>query len=788
MLKSLFITAARNLIRNPFFSFINIFGLSAGLTAFLLLFLYVYNEVTFDRFHAKHDRIYRLLENRMEYTKGLTVPYLIGNFPDVETGTRILDWTSHKLISGEQKINQPIVFVDSGFFDVFTFKFLEGNPREALDKKYGIVLTRKLAVKLFGNEPALNRIIDVDQNEHQLIVTGVVEDIPDNSSVEFEALTDYETGFELDPWLLEVHDWYNTYSASYVLLKKDADKELLESKFVPFVEENFLTGESAKPRLNLLPLKDLYNHITNNESFTYLLICVAAGIALIACINFINLFTAASSKRIREIGMRKTMGATSDQLVFLFLGEALIISFFAIIAGMFTTLLILPWYNDMFQAQLEFNISENPYLILILLVFWLISGLLGGLMPAFRLSKLPAISSVKGKVTQRSGRSGFGNGFASLQFAITIFLIIGTLTIRKQISFMQNHSLNFDSENVIVLRTSLEDYDDEEAAKQKFRAVINKLKADSRIAAVATSSQVPGTYIENYNMFYTDGWTKEEGIRLRQVDVGPGYFKTYGIKFLEGDYANEEYLTDSNAVVINHKALVDLGAEYGLNNLLRSSSKDGQPFRIIGVVEDFYYQGLHREIQPLIHYYSKYVDDQPAYISVRVKPGYMMVILDMLKDSWKSVPPAAELNYFFADEEITREYDFVIRTGSLAALFSVLAMILSCLGLLAMIMFVINRRIKEIGIRKVIGATSGNILQLFTIQYVKWIILSFVFAAPAALFIMNKWLENFAYKTILSWWILVLAGIIAISTAILTILWLTWRAAAKNPVEVLRYE
>jgi putative ABC transport system permease protein len=280
--------------------------------------------------------------------------------------------------------------------------------------------------------------------------------------------------------------------------------------------------------LNLLPLKELHNHVTSNESFTYLLICVAVGIALIACINFINLFTAASSKRIREIGMRKTMGATAGHLVFLFLGEALIISFFAIVAGVFITVLILPLYNDMFHARLAFNIVENPLLILILLAFWLITGLFGGLMPAFGLSKLPTISSVKGKVPHKTARSGLGNGFASLQFAITIFLIIGTLAIQKQISFMQNHSLNFDSENVIVLRTGLHDYSDEQTAEQKFRAVINELKADSRIVSVTTSNQVPGTYIENYNMFYTDGWAHEESVRLRQVDIGPVISKPTG--------------------------------------------------------------------------------------------------------------------------------------------------------------------------------------------------------------------------------------------------------------------
>lgn len=788
MLKNLFITAIRNLLRNPFFSLINIFGLSAGLSAFLLLFLYVYNEITYDGFNQNRDRIYRICEDQMEYTKGLTVPYLLENFPEVENGTRMLDWSSHRLAYQDNETRQTITYADTGFFHIFSFKFLEGNADQALKDKYGVILTQELAEKLFGRTSALNKTIQVDFEDRQLTVSGVIGKIPDNSSVKFDAITNYETGNELDPWLGSIHDWYNTFSPSYVLLRENSDLESLESKFVPFVEENFLTGESTKPKLNLLPLSAVHNHITSNQSFTYLLICIAAGIALIACINFINLFTAASSCRIRETGMRKAMGASANHLVLLFLGEALVISFFAVIAGLFITLLILPFYNGMFHAQLEFNTWNNPWLFLVLLLFWLFSGALGGLVPALRLAKLPTISSLKGIIRSPASRDRFKNSFASLQFTITVFLIIGALMIKKQISYMQNHSLNFDSENVVVIRTDLLDYPDQALASQKFKAIINDLKSDSRILSVTTSSQVPGTYIENYNMFYTNGWAPEAGIRLRQVDIGPEYFKTFGIRFIEGDYASEEYLSDSNAVVINQTALKELGAGRALNNLLYASSPTGQPFNIIGVVEDFYYQGLNRKIQPLIHFYSPYVKDQPEYISVRVRPGQLSGALEMLKKEWTVIPPSKELNYFFADDEINKQYEFVIQTSSLATYFSILAMILSCLGLLAMLMFVINKRIKEIGIRKVVGASVGNILGLFTLQYIKWIGLSLVIAVPIAYYAMNKWLENFAYKTIMSWWIFGLSGLIAFSIAIITIIWFTWRAATQNPVEILRYE
>lgn len=786
MIRSLIFTAIRNLVKNPFFSFINIFGLSAGLSAFLLLFLYVYNEITYDRFNKKEKRIYRLCENQLEYTKGLAVPYIMENFPEVENATRVLDWSSHRFTYEQKELKDNITCADTGFFHIFSFKFIEGNPDLALKNKYGVVLTKNIASRLFGEEPALNKIINVDYGSFQLTVTGVVDEIPDNSSIKFDLIVNNQTGFELDPWLKDIHDWYNTFSQSYVLVRQNTDIKALEHKFIPFVEEKFLTGEQQKPELNLLPLAELHNYTTNNQSFTYLLLCIAAGIALIACINFIHLFTAASSSRIKEIGIRKTMGATRKQLFLLFFGEALVISFLAIIAGIFLSFMLLPFYNNLFHAHLEMDLVGNPFLIPIIAVFWLLTGTLSGFVPAIRLSNISTIASIKGMAL--ISRNKFRNAFAIFQFMITIFLIIGALTIRKQISFMKNHSLNFDSENVVVLKTDLDDYRDQDAARQKVNAIVDALKADSRVASVTVSNNVPGTYQENYNNFYTDGWSQKESVSLRQVYIGPEYFKTYGIRFLEGDYSNEEHIVDSNLVVINHAALKQLGAESGLNNILYASSRNGQPYKIIGVVEDYFYQGLHRNIQPLIHFYSPHISEDPEYISVRIKAGQIPEALAMLKKQWKEIPPAKELNYFFADDAINKQYEFVTQTSSLAGFFSILAMILSCLGLLAMLMFIINRRIKEIGIRKAVGATAGNILQLFSFQYTKWIALSFVIASPVAFYAMNKWLQNFAYKTEISWWIFILSGSMAFITALIVVCTQTLKAALANPVNALKYE
>jgi putative ABC transport system permease protein len=787
MLSNIFKIALRNIFKNKLFSAINIFGLSVGISAFLLLFLYIYNEVTYDRFHANHARIYRLMENHMAYSKGLVVPYILENFPEVENGSRYLDWSEKVFRVEDKDYPQQIHYVDTGFFSLFSFRFVEGNPMTALSNKYSVILTKRLAHSYFGDEPALNKtIVAVNENQH-LTVTGVVEDIPTNSSIRFSMLTNYETGLVLDPWLEDIHDWYNTFSESYIMVKEGTDIKALEEKFVPFVETHFLSGDT-KPKLNLLALSNLHDHQTSNKSFTYILICIALGILLIASANFVNLSTVLSYSRFKEVGMKKTLGANKSAIRSQFLGESITISLFAVCFGIALTIFILPVYNQMFETKLVFNVFENPYLLMAILSIWIVSGTLSGFIPAIHLSKLTLLESLKGKVKPGRRNDFFKHSLVSLQFVVAIFLMIGTIVIIKQINFMKSHALNFDAENVIIIRTNISMIKDQEAAIQKLKVVVNELENDPRVISTTVSSQVPGTYIENYNNFYTNGWAQEEKLIMRQTDIGADYFKTYGVKFIEGDPIREKTITEPNLVVINETAYKMLKAESAVDNYLYGSSRSGEPFKIIGVVEDFHYQGLHREIQPLIHFYRSELNAYGNFISVRVLPGQTTALLDVLNDKWKSVPPALDLDYFFANEEINKQYRFVTQTSSLAAYFSALAIIISCLGLFAMIIYITTRKIKEIGIRKVVGANEKEILLQLLNRYAVLIFTAFVLAVPLSHYFMGKWLESFAYKTDLSLWVYALAGLLAMCIALATVSWQSWRAATRNPVEALRYE
>ncbi|MGK7394005.1 MAG: ABC transporter permease [Candidatus Cyclobacteriaceae bacterium M3_2C_046] len=788
MLKNLFTTALRNLFKNKLISAINIFGLSAGVSAFLLLFLYIYHEETYDHFHDNKDQIYRLMENDMVFTRGLTAPTLLETFPEIKNATRFLDWAEHRIEYQDVSIRQTTHYVDTSFFNMFSFQFIEGNPDNALNNKYSVVLTKPFAERLFGQESALNKTISVDFDKHQLTVTGVVAPIPENSSINFSVITSYATGVELDPWLEMVHDWYNTFSQSYVMLDQHTHIESLESKFIPFVNEHFITGESTKPTLKLLPLTELHGFTSENQSFTYILICIAAGIAVIAIFNFINLYSAASSGRIKEVGMRKTMGASYQHLLGLFYGESLLISFFAVIGGVLLTVLILPKYNQLFDTGLKLNLMENPWLWPIIFMLWILAGTLSGLIPAVRLSKVHTIASLKGKFSTSHSKMRFGPGMAVFQFAIAIFLIIGTIVIKKQITFMQDHALNLDAEQIVVVESQFEEYPDQEAASQKIKSIINALKNDSRIASVTTSSKVPGNYIENYNLFYPNGWSTLESIRLRKVDIGDDYFKTYGIKWLEGEQSRQSFLNDSNAVVINQTALNELGVHSAVGQILYENSKDGRPYKIVGVVDDYFYQGVHREIQPMIHYYQSYIEENPPYVSIRFRQGNLKATLEMLQEKWVSIPPVKPLNYFFVEDEINKQYAFVKQTSSLATYFSVLSVILCSLGLLAMTLFLINRRIKEIGLRKVVGASVFNIVGMLNFQYLKWIGVSVLLAVPLGYYAMNKWLQEFAHQTQLNWWVFGLAGLITLLIALLTVSFQTVKAAISNPVDALRYE
>ncbi|MBN2613109.1 MAG: ABC transporter permease, partial [Bacteroidales bacterium] len=745
MIKNYFITALRYLLRNRSFSIINTIGLSLGISAFILLFLYVRNELTYDSFHSNGNNIYRLCENQMEFTKSLAVPQLLQDYPEVINGSRYLDWSGHMITFNEKELIQEVRYVDTGFFSMFNFPLVYGNAGNPIAEKNYVVISKKIAEIYFGDENPVGKSLDVDFGKHSLVISGVINEIPGNSSIKFDLAVNHETGLELSPWLNYVHDWYNTFSQSYIMLKPGTDIIQFEEKIQKMVQDHFLSGNDKKPRLILLPLKQLHDKTSDNKTFIYILIFIAIGILIIASINFINLSTANSIKRSAEVGIRKAMGAGKKSLLRQFLGESLIISFLALFLAIVITELLLPVFNRMFNTGLFLDYSNFFLTYPVLLSLWLLTGLLSGIIPSVLLSRFNIISSLKGEIATGRRAARLRSAMVIFQLLISIVLIIGTTLMKKQIHFMKNHDLKIDHENVIVINTNSGQYKDRNAAIRKLEVILKELENDMRIVSTAPSQIVPGRYDENYNNFYPEEWSDVEFLSLRHGGVHKDYFKTYGIEFIEGDPYDENFVWDSNAVVINKAALMMFETESAVDKIIHSSQRSGYPHKIAAVVDDFHYMGLHRKIQPVLHYVSDERDLEYArFISVRVKPGEMPGVLDMLRKKYLSIEPAKELDYFFTDEEINKDYKQFEKISSVVGYFTILSIVIACLGLIALTVFVSRQRTKEIGIRKANGARTSQIMLLLTKEFTRWVVVAFVIACPVAWYFMDKWLQNFA--------------------------------------------
>ena len=538
----------RFLLKKKNYLLINVLGLGVGIASFLILFLYVYNDFTYNDFNKNMANIYRVREGKGVDTKGLLLPKMLEQIPEVENGTRIFTWAGFRMSHGETAFPENIQYVDTGFFSVFSFPFIEGSAYLGIHDKYGVVISKQFAEKYFGKTPAVGKKLQVKFENTFLTVNGVV-DIPANSSVKFDIVTSYETGESISPWIKGVHDWYNTFSTT------------LES-----------------------------------------------------------------------------------------------------------------WQ-----------------------------------------------------------------------------------------------------------------YPDLNAASQKFKLISEELEANPYIESVSFSRNIPGDYDENYNTFSTKEGSGSVNISLRKAYIGKNYFKTYGIKILNGTGFDQDLTTYKNCMVLNKTAMEKLGFAGATGQIMHENS--GQDNKVIGEVDDFSYQGAQREMQPLAHFFTEQENLTGwNYLSVRAKPGASLQVIELLKKKWKETSPTATVNYFFTEDKLNEYYKEYVKVNQIVTWFSALAVILSCIGLFALSSYAMTRRTKEIGIRKVNGARVSEILTMLNKDFVKWMAIAFVIATPIAYYAMNKWLENFAYKTELSWWIFALAGLLALGIALLTVSFQSWKAATRNPVESLRYE
>ncbi len=799
MLKNYLRIALRNLLKYKGFTFINISGLSIGIACCILIMLYVKYEFSYDRFTEKSVRTYRvymeLADAKSKASFNLTSvpmgPALLNEYPEIETITRVRKvFRSTPVFSfGENKFYEEGLFAaDSDFFNIFQYKFIEGDPVTALKAPFSIVLTKDDAKKYFGNESALGKTIRAN-DQYNFKVTGVIQNIPDNTHFKFNSIVSFGSlknmpGKQLDNWL-----FFTT--RLYILLKDKNLAETLSTKLPGFVKEHFSEDEATSGEtyyVKIQPLTDI--HLNSNllyefepggdKAETYGFAVIGLLILLIACINFMNLSTARSLKRSKEVGLRKVMGAGRSKLIKQFLGESIIITIASVVVAIGLVIIFLPVADSLFPNKSfsvsEFSISE---ILLGLAIIILLVGFVAGSYPAFYLSKFNPTEIIQGKRDGRAKGIFFRKVLVIIQFAVSIALIIGTLTISSQLSFIRSRDLGFNKKFVMVIPVSRE-------FEKKYEVLRNSLIQDSQVKAVSFTSSIPGEALAQ-NAYRFEGSDIKSVISIPTYFVDEGFANALGLKFKEGRNFSKEFPSDEeDAFIINESAEKKFGWKSGVGKKIDWTSIDPpKNGKVIGVVKDFNYMSLHDEVGPVVIQIYK-----PRYRFVIIKISSLnpQNVISSVQTKWKSVLPAFPPEYKFLDESYQKLYTSDFRFEKIVNYFSLLSILIACLGLAGLSSYSVEQRRKEIGIRKVLGASITGIVIKFNLEQLMLLVISALIAFPAAYYFMNSWLEGFAYRITFPYWILFASALLAIFIALLTVSSQAIRAAKSNPVETLRYE
>lgn len=789
MLLNYFKIAVRSLLKHPSFSFINIAGLSTGLACSILILLWVYDEVTFDQYFPKHNQVYQVKLNASVdkgIVTGQSVPYPVKDAL-LSEDSRILrtvrtNWGEGALMSvGEKKLNKVGLWVTESFFDMFDYQFLSGSPR-ALDDPKSVVLTQSLAKALFGNEDPLNKTILVE-NTVDLKVAGVVADLPENTTFSGFAFYMPYSFYEIhQSWVANVKDrWDNNVSQVFVELQPGTPVNEVDDAIRGMIAEKDPNLSNVSLFLHPMNHWRLYSNFTNGKEsggmilYVQLFTGIAIFILVIACINFMNLATARSERRAREVGIRKSIGSRRKDLVFQFLGESILLAVLAFLVSIVMVELILPLYNQLVSKQLTINYA-SPLFWMLGLGLTLATGVLAGSYPAFYLSSFSPVQVLKGKL-QVSGRSTTPRQvLVTIQFVFSILLTIAAVVVYQQIDFLRQRDVGYDRDNLLLIWTTSD-------IEKNYQPLKTELLASGYAEAMCKSNS-PVTAIFSQNTL--DDWPgRQEGQRIEFTTVATeyDYTKTLGIRMLQGRDFSPEFPSDSMAIIVN-QATVDV---LNLQNPVGETVKMWeQEWHIIGVTENVLMGSASRPIEPLIMVMSP---DWSSTISVRLRPGGDMAeTLAGVESIFRKYNPAYPFEYRFADVEFEKKFSTFNMIGRLSNAFTVLTLVITALGLFGLAAFATEQRSKEIGIRKVMGATVASLVLLITRDFSRLVLIAFVIAAPTGWYFMNQFLQRYTYRIDISVWVLPAAGLTALLLTLAIVSMQALKTAVENPVKALRSE
>jgi putative ABC transport system permease protein len=809
MLKNYLAVAWRNLLKSKLYSFINITGLAIGLASFILIALYVMDELSYDKYNDKADRIYRINSDisfgggdlHLPVTSDMMGQLLKKDYPEIEQYTRIYASDGSKLIKKNKDFIEEdrVANVDSTFFDVFSLPALSGITHTALNDPNTVVISESAAKKYFGTTDVMGKTIEIKADKNPFYkITAVIKDIPNDSHFHFDFMfsmknVDYNWGD------LSSHNFY-----TYLLLKKGADYKKLERNFDVYIDKYVLPSISGILKIKsmdefkksgnrleytMIPLMKI--HLYSDRSFElspggniqyiYIFSAVAIFILLIACINFMNLTTARSASRAKEVGIRKVLGTERKYLIFQFLTESTLMAVLSFILAILIAYLVLPMFNNIADKSMKLSALFSPVILPVLILLPLTVGLLAGSYPAFFLSAFRPIEVLKGKLKLGSNSAGLRSVLVVFQFSTSIILIVGTLVIYKQLSFIQSKDLGYNKDQVLTIENTF-------TLGDKAKVFKNSVIQMTGVQSGTLSSYLPvsNSSRSDNTFFKSPTFDQKDGIDMQNWRIDYDYFKTLGMHIIKGRAFSLDFGGDSSAVIINETTAGLLGFADPVGKKIYKIGDDNKPvaFTIIGVVKNFNFESLKQGIGPL----SFFIGGRNGMASFKVHTTDITGLVKKIEHLWKEMNPGMPFQYSFLDDSFNEMYKSEMRVGKIALIFSTLAILIACLGLFGLATFISEQRTKEIGIRKVLGASVEGIVRLLSKDFLKLVGISFVIAAPLSWWIMNSWLKDFAYRIPLEWWIIGLAGFIALLIALTTVSFQAIKAAVANPVSSLRSE